>query len=163
MPPATQATVPRKSSGLPGIAMCVGLPSGPATLENASPSSKLLGHLDRGLADGLNDQRDRSPFAIRRRRWSAGCARSGGRPHHDELAGPVAPGDPRRLDLEKGDVFAERLLDQNPKAMVHLGSPPSKQQTGRFESCRDACLAGRCNCIILAARGGGWGLVASWS
>ncbi len=40
MPPATQATVPRKSSGLPGTAMCVGLPRGPATFENASPSPK---------------------------------------------------------------------------------------------------------------------------
>ena len=40
MPPATHATVPRKSSGLPGTPMCVGLPRGPATLAKESPSPK---------------------------------------------------------------------------------------------------------------------------
>ena len=40
MPPATHATVPRKSSGLSGMPMWVGLPSGPATLAKASPSAK---------------------------------------------------------------------------------------------------------------------------
>ena len=123
MPPATQATVPRKSSVLAGNADVRRVAERAGDVREASPSVEGLGHLDRGLADRLDDEGDRSrlPVHVGDRQRDPLGARVG--PHHDELARAVAPGHARRLDLEEADVFSQGLLDQDPEHVSHLAIP----------------------------------------
>ena len=103
-----------------------------------------VGHLERGLPDGLHDESDGAlhPVGVRDGQRDAFGARM--RPNHDELPGTVAFRHARRLDLVEGDVLAQRSLDGDPEhagdgaiesiegtdASASAGTDPSPRVTG---------------------------------
>ena len=120
MPPATHATVPRKSSGCPGDRDVRGVPERSGDVRERVALLELLGHLERGLPDGLHDQGDRPPFQIRVGDGQRDALRARVRTDHDELSGSMTARDAVRLDLEQSDVLSERPLDADLEHGLHL-------------------------------------------
>ena len=130
MPPATHATVPRKSSGLPGTPMCVGLPRGPATLAKESPSANAsvisIVVLPTAWTTSVIVPARRSTSAIvsgirSDRAWGRTMT---------NWPGAVAAGHARRFDLEEADVFPQGSLDQDSE---HRATSPSADRNGLAE------------------------------